>query len=133
MGRGFAQTLIRIPKNPFCEACRWATAFRRQQRKKKAKGFRFLRPFSNPVRFGDLFHMDPWFAANDLSQGLFGETACVTFRDRSTVFMAARAVFEKSAEHVVNFLVNLCRPEEKLTSSSQTERQISSGQPKTSA
>eukprot|EP00959_Pyramimonas_sp_CCMP1952_P411380 8620422-Pyramimonas_sp.AAC.1 len=58
--------------------------------------------------------MDHLFAMDELSRGLHDETACVTFRDRATDFLAAQGAHDKSAVHVCNFLVNLRAPEEKL-------------------
>ena len=63
--------------------------------------------------------MDHWFAADDLSRGIHGETACLTFRDRykpcqCTGFLAAIGVFDKSAVQVCNFLVNLLAPGESI-------------------
>eukprot|EP00959_Pyramimonas_sp_CCMP1952_P276637 5782354-Pyramimonas_sp.AAC.1 len=58
--------------------------------------------------------MDHWFAMDELSRGLHDETACVSFRDRATDFLAAQGARDKSAAHVCHFLVNLRAPEEKL-------------------
>ena len=103
-----------LPKNPFCPHCTWAKAVRIQQRKKQNKAYKMLRPYSEPTKFGELCTMDHWFTQNDLSKGLYGETACVTMRDRFTGFLAAEGVHDKSAERIVEFLVKLPGPTERM-------------------
>ena len=76
------------PKKPYCPTCNWAKTLRKQQRRLRNKGIKVARPYSNPKKFGDLMTMDHWFAADELSQGLHGETACVTVRDRFTKFFS---------------------------------------------
>ena len=44
----------------------------------------------------------------------YGETACVTLRDRYTGYLASKGTFDKSAEEVVDFLVNLRAPNEEF-------------------
>ena len=56
--------------------------------------------------------MDHWFASNELSRGLYGESACVTFRDRYTDYIACVGTHDKSAESVARFLCNLVHPSE---------------------
>ena len=56
--------------------------------------------------------MDHWFVANsEGSRGLHGETACVTFRDRFTNYLGAKACFDRSAASVCTFLINVIRRE----------------------
>ena len=56
--------------------------------------------------------MDHWFASDEISKGLYGETACLTIRDRYTKYLDGIGVFDKSTQHVVDFLTNLRRPTE---------------------
>eukprot|EP00959_Pyramimonas_sp_CCMP1952_P376488 7885904-Pyramimonas_sp.AAC.1 len=58
--------------------------------------------------------MDHWFAMDELSRGLHDETACVTFRDRATDFLAAQGVHDKSAVHVCHFFSKSQSPRGKL-------------------
>ena len=94
--------LTHTPKNPYCSVCNCAKAIRRQQRKARNKGLKVPRPYANLVVLGHLTTMDHWFAMDDLSRGLHDETACVTFRDRATDFLAAQGVYDKFAVHVCN-------------------------------
>eukprot|EP00959_Pyramimonas_sp_CCMP1952_P269767 5639826-Pyramimonas_sp.AAC.1 len=43
-----------------------------------------IRPYSELKKFGGLSTMDHWFAADELSRGLYGETSCATLRDGCT-------------------------------------------------
>eukprot|EP00959_Pyramimonas_sp_CCMP1952_P439424 9199322-Pyramimonas_sp.AAC.1 len=45
-----AHLLTHTPKNPFCSACNWAKALRRQQRKARNKGLKVSSPYANPSR-----------------------------------------------------------------------------------
>ena len=102
--------LTHIPKNPYCQVCIFAKTLRAQQRKKTNKGLHVIRPYSNPTSFGGLCTMDHWFVAKgEGSRGLHGETACVTFRDRFTNYLGAKACFDKSTASVCNFLINFVR------------------------
>ena len=56
--------------------------------------------------------MDHWFALDELSKGLYGETACITLRVRYAGYLAAQGTHDKSAEGVVDFLVELRAPTE---------------------
>ena len=107
--------LARLPKNPSCPTRRFAKAPRRQLRQQKHQGNRVLRPRSEPMAFVDLTAMDHWFAADELSKGLRGETACVTFRDRYANSPCASGVCDKSSAHVCIFLLHLKVPREKLS------------------
>eukprot|EP00959_Pyramimonas_sp_CCMP1952_P458485 9476695-Pyramimonas_sp.AAC.1 len=80
---------------------------RAQRRKKRNKSLKKLKPHSEPKAFGGLCTMDHWSALDYLSRGLYGETSCVTLRDRFARFLAAKSTFGKSAERVTDFLVNL--------------------------
>ena len=57
--------------------------------------------------------MDHLFVANELARGLYGESACVTFRDRYADIITCEGTRDKSTEHVVNFLVQVRQPSEK--------------------
>ena len=59
--------------------CAWGKTLRTQQRKKANKAYRKLKPYDGPKSFGGLCTMDHWFASSELSRGLYGESACVTF------------------------------------------------------
>ena len=112
--------LTHIPRNPYCPSCIWAKTLRKQQRKKRNKAPQKLKPYSEPKAFGGLCTMDHWFAADELSRGLYGETACVTFRDRFTDYIACAGVHEKATEHVVHFLTQLKHPRESMSTSGLT-------------
>ena len=93
--------LTHHPKNPFCPTCNWAKTLRKQQRRFQNKGIKVERPYANPTAFGHLITMDHWFAADELSQGIHGETACVTLRDRATNFLSAIGVRDKCSDRNV--------------------------------
>ena len=58
--------------------------------------------------------MEQWFALDELSKGLYGETACIALRDRYAGYLAAQGTRDKSAESVVGFLVQVRAPTEEF-------------------
>eukprot|EP00959_Pyramimonas_sp_CCMP1952_P315890 6611566-Pyramimonas_sp.AAC.1 len=77
-----------------------AEKLRTQQRQKKNKAHKQMRPYSEPKKFGGLCTMDHCFAANDLSRGLYGKTSRVTLRARYIGILASPSTRDKSVEHV---------------------------------
>eukprot|EP00959_Pyramimonas_sp_CCMP1952_P221902 4639206-Pyramimonas_sp.AAC.1 len=67
--------MTHLLNNPYCPTCTWATTLRMQQRQKQNKSLKKLKPFSEPKVFGCLCTMDHWFALDELSRGLCGETS----------------------------------------------------------
>ena len=94
--------------------CQWAKTLRAQQRQNKNKAYQQVRPYSEPTKFGGLMTMNHWFALDELSKGLYGETACITLRDRYTGYLAAQGTHDKTADGVVDFLVQLRAPKEEF-------------------
>eukprot|EP00959_Pyramimonas_sp_CCMP1952_P186390 3897608-Pyramimonas_sp.AAC.1 len=58
--------------------------------------------------------MGHWFAADELSRGLYGETSRATLRDRRAGLLASQSAHDESAEHMVDIFSNLRAPAEKL-------------------
>ena len=67
--------LAHSPKNPFCPTRDWAKALRKQRRRFNNEGLRVSGPCADPPSFGHLTTMGHWFAADEFSQWLRGETA----------------------------------------------------------
>ena len=81
--------------------CAWGKTLRTQQRKKANKAYRKLKPYDEPKSLGGLCTMNHWFASSELSRGLYGESACVTFRDRCADYIACVGTHDKGAESAV--------------------------------
>ena len=110
--RSLSHLLTHLPKNRYCPTCMQAKAQPPPQRQERNKPEnRSKRP---PARtFGDEVTCDHWFAANDVSRGLHGESVALTLRDRATNWVECQGMKSKSTDQVTKFLANTLGPTER--------------------
>ena len=89
--KSFTHMLHHLPKNPYCEICQTA----KWQNRSAVRANR-LGPL--PSEYGEEGTCDHWIARSERSKGLDGQSAALTYRDRSTDWISCKGRTTNSAD-----------------------------------